>query len=134
MPDSLQLVGGLVWAGLIAAWLAYNRSASRVRVAAGRGECATCGAAIDEAPGNSVTGRGVMCAACFSRTRRNYRAASWLFLGLSAMFFAAGPFIVAADYQRFGTQAALDDAVMLVGVILIAGLPGGLLRRLGREA
>jgi hypothetical protein len=75
-----------------------------------------------------------MCATCFSRTRRNYRAASWLFLGLSALFVAAGPFIVAADYHRFGRQAAIDDAVGLVGVILVAGLPGWLLRRLGREA
>ena len=130
MPDLSQLVAGLVWAGLIAAWLAYQRSAARAR----DGACANCGAVIDPPPVISATGRSELCANCFSLTRRNYRAASWLFLGLAIFFLVFGPIVVVGEYRRFGLRTAAEAAAILLGVTLLTGLPGWWLRRLGPDA
>lgn len=133
MPDLLQLVVGLIWAGLIGAWLAYQRSAARTRVTQGRGACASCGAVIDAPPIISVTGRSELCANCFRRTRRNYRAASWLFLGLGVLFLVVSPIVVAGEYRRFGMRTAVEAAAILLGLTLLTGLPGWYLRSLGRS-
>jgi hypothetical protein len=133
MPDLLQVVADLVWVGLALVWLAYIRSSNRSRMGAARNECINCGAAIEPFAGISLTGRRTLCAGCFRRTQRNYRAAPWLCFTLSACFVIAGPFIVADDYRYFGTRDPLLDAGVLVGGTLLVGLPGWLLRRLGRN-
>ena len=133
MPDLPQIVAGLVWAGLIGSWLVYQRSAARARVSPGQGACARCGVAIDPPPLLSATGRSELCSSCFSVTKRNYRAASLFFLGLSVFVVALGPVVVIADYRRFGVGSAAKAAALLFGGTLLTGVPGWFLRRLGRD-
>jgi hypothetical protein len=89
---------------------------------------------MDCSPVLSATGRSELCSSCFSITKRNYRAASWLFLGIGAFFVVLGPVIVIGEYRRFGVGAAAKAAALLLGGTLLTGAPGWFLRRLGRDA
>jgi predicted nucleic acid-binding Zn ribbon protein len=133
MLDLSQIVAELVWVGLIGSWLAYQRSAARARGGSGQGGCARCGVAIERTPVLSATGRSELCSNCFKVTQRNYRAASWLFLGIGAFFVALGPVVFIREYRRFGLCAAAEAVALLAGFTLLAGAPGWFLRRLGRD-
>lgn len=134
MPDSVQTVVGLVWAGLIAAWLAYHRSTVRTHLASqSGGGCTNCGAVIGRSPRYSASGRDELCTTCFGHSRRRYSAAAWLFLGLAALFLVFTPFIGVMEYRRFGAREAVEAVTLLLGATIVLGYVGWRLRRLGRS-
>ena len=131
MSDPGQIVVGLLWAGIIAAWLAYAKSTARSHFSTDGG-CSNCGAALDRPARLSATGRDGLCNKCFGNTRRHYRIASWFFLGLASLYLALSPVVGVAVYRRSGAASALGVVAIILAVSLVVAIPGWLLRKIGR--
>jgi len=74
-----------------------------------------------------------MCSECLRMTRRNYRAGSWFFCGLSVLFGLMAPFVFASEIKRFGVGSALVAAGILIPMIAATAGAGFAIRYLGRK-
>ena len=129
MIDAVDVVVALVWSGLIGAYVLRIRSAARANSLQAAGiahqSCARCGCGLSPAEEEEAAR---MCRTCVAKVRRHYNAAAWLFGGLAAFFVAMTPFIVVSEYHRFGPSTALRDALLLLGVAAMTGVPAWGLR------